>query len=97
MNREQAISAARWVVTTFGGFIAGFFAAQGWISSDTILSILNSETVIGILATVVTLIWGIFSHSAPSQIAAIARIPEVNNKELAKAVGPKLEKSVPRE
>lgn len=97
MNREQAISAARWVVTTFGAFIAGMFAASGWISSDTVLAMLNSETIIGLLATVITLIWGLFSHSNSSQVTAVARIPAVNNKELEKAVGPALAKAVPKE
>lgn len=95
MSREQALSVARWVITTFGGFIAGIFAAKGWVDSDTILGILNSETVISLIATIITLVWGVFSHSPPAMVAALTKLPEVDNNKLAQAVGPELAQKIP--
>ena len=43
-NKEQLKSLLRTLGATFGGMIAGYFSAKGWIDADTVTGILTSET-----------------------------------------------------
>lgn len=77
MNSEQVSDAIRWVVNTFGGFIAGWFAAKGILTTDQILSILNSPTVIALATTGVMAAWGLISRSNKNLVASANKVPAV--------------------
>lgn len=77
MNQEQAKSALRWGVATFGGVIAGFFGATGFLSTDLIMSVLNSETFLGLGASVAVGAWGLFTHTQANAVAVVNAMPEV--------------------
>jgi hypothetical protein len=74
MNTEQIKSGVRWVVATFGGMVAGFFAGKGWVSSETVMQILTSETFIGIVASAAALVWGMFTHTQQNAVAVVGKI-----------------------
>ena len=79
MNIEQAKSSFRWLIATFGGVVAGWFAAKGWFTIDQVTTVLSSETTISILASAAVGIWGLFVHSKTNAIAvvdAIAKEPD---------------------
>ena len=74
MNPEQAKSSARWLVSTFGGVIAGWFAAKGWFTIDQVTSVLSSETTISIIASVSVGVWGYFVHTKTNAVAVVDMI-----------------------
>ena len=76
-NNEQVKSIIRWFVSTFGGAIAGWFAAKGWFTVDQVLSVLNSPTLLGIAASIGAAIWSMFSHTAVATVAAANALPSV--------------------
>jgi hypothetical protein len=79
MNTEQVKSAVRWFVATFGGVIAGWFAAKGWFTIDQVTSVLNSPTTLSIIAAVASGVWGLFVHTQDNAVAVvdtIAKQPE---------------------
>lgn len=72
MNQEQVKSGIRWLVSTFGGVLAGYFAAwSGWFSADQIVGALNSPTFLALASSIVMGIWGIFNHSDKGLVAAV--------------------------
>lgn len=74
MNQEQVKSAIRSLITTFGGIIAGWFAAKGWFTIDQVTSVLNSPTTISILASVAAGIWGLVAHTQTNAVAVVDNI-----------------------
>jgi hypothetical protein len=79
MNIEQAKSALRSFVATFGGFIGGWFAAKGWFTVDQVTSVLNSPTTISLLASIAVFVWGLLTHTqknAVTVVDAIAKEPD---------------------
>jgi hypothetical protein len=74
VNTEQAKSAVRWFVSTFGGVIAGWFAAKGWFTIDQVLSVLNSPTVLSLAASVAVGVWGLFVHTQSNAVAVVDTI-----------------------
>lgn len=77
MNSEQVKDGIRWVVSTFGGFIAGWFASKGILTTDQILSILNSPTLISLLAAGIMAVWGIVTRSDKNIVASANAVPAV--------------------
>lgn len=77
MNEEQVKSLVRSLVGTFGGMVAGWFAAKGWFTVDQVLSVLNSPTLIGTAASLIVGIWGLFVHSKTNAVAVVDAMPEV--------------------
>lgn len=77
MNEEQVKSIVGWFVATFGGAIAGFFAAKGWFSIDDVLSVLNSGTFVGIVTSLIIAVWRMFVHTQANAIAVADAIPDV--------------------
>lgn len=77
MNAEQVKSTIRWFVATFGGMIAGWFAAKGWFTVDQVLTVLNNPTLIATAASLVMGAWGIFVHSKTNAVAVVDAMPEV--------------------
>lgn len=74
MNQEQVKSAIRSLITTFGGLIAGWFAAKGWFTIDQVTSVLNSPTTISILASLAAGIWGLMTHTQKNAVAVVDTI-----------------------
>ena len=77
MNEEQVKSTIRSLISTFGGMIAGYFAAKGWFTVDQVLTVLNSGTFIGLITSIVTAAWGIWVHTHSNSIAVVDHIPAV--------------------
>jgi len=74
MNTEQAKSAVRSLVATFGGLVAGWFAAKGWFTIDQVTSVLNSPTTISLLASAAVFVWGLFTHTQKNAVAVVDTI-----------------------
>lgn len=74
MNQEQVKSAIRSLITTFGGVIAGWFAAKGWFTIDQVTSVLNSPTTISILASIAAGAWGLVAHTQKNAVAVVDTI-----------------------
>lgn len=74
MNPEQVKSTARWFVATFGGVIAGWFAAKGWFTVDQVTSVLNSPTTISIIASIAAGVWGLATHTQANAVAVVDTI-----------------------
>lgn len=75
--------------------------AAGWFGG-VLAPFLTPELQQLIATAVATAVVGIWSQIAKdvanipaSQVASLAKLPEVDNRELARAVGPKLAKNVP--
>lgn len=77
MNEEQVKSGVRWVISTFGGVVAGWFAAKGWFTIDQVTGLLNSPLVISGLSTLGVLIWGLITHTKTNMVAVVDKMPEV--------------------
>ena len=65
-NQAQVLSALRWVVTVGGGFAT----TKGYLSSDQVTLIL------GVISTLVPLIFSFTVHTDSAKIAAVANIPD---------------------
>ncbi len=76
MNPEQAKSAVRSLIATFGGLVAGWFAAKGWFTIDQVTSVLNSPTTISLLASVAVFIWGLFTHTEKNAVTVVDTIAQ---------------------
>lgn len=76
MNPEQVKSGVRWLITTFGGVVAGWFAAKGWFTIDQVTSVLNSPTTLSILASIATGIWGLFVHTQANAVTVVDTIAQ---------------------
>lgn len=71
MNTEQVKSSVRWLIATFGGVVAGWFAAKGWFTIDQVTSVLNSPTTLSVIVTLVSLVWGLFTHTQTNAVAVV--------------------------
>jgi len=71
MNQEQVKSGLRWLITTFGGVVAGWFAAKGWFTIDQVTSVLNSPTTLAIAASLISGAWGLFVHTEKNAVAVV--------------------------
>lgn len=74
MNPEQAKSSVRWAVATFGGAVAGFLAGKGWVSADTVMSLLSSEVFVSLATSALMLVWGLFVHTQNNAVAVVDEI-----------------------
>jgi hypothetical protein len=70
-------SLIRWFVSTFGGMIAGWFAAKGWFTVDEVLNVLNSPVLLGVASSIVVAVWGLFVHTQVNTVAAANALPAV--------------------
>ncbi len=77
MNEEQVKSALRWFVSTFGGMIAGWFAAKGWFTVDQVLTVLNSPTILAFVASLAAGGWSMYTHTKTNMVATVNAMPEV--------------------
>lgn len=76
MNAEQVKSGVRSVVIWAGGVLSGWALSRGWDISG-ILSLFQSEAVIGLLAAGVMAVWGIFAKRFTGLIVSAATVPAV--------------------
>lgn len=76
MNMEQVKSVTRSVVIWVGGILSGWAIARGWDISG-LMSLFQSEAVIGLLAGGVMMLWGILAKRIPGLIVAAAKVTEV--------------------
>ena len=76
-NVEQAKTTIQWFISTFGAGIVGFAAGKGWVDADMINALLNSPTVITMIATVAVGVWQFISRSKKNRVADVAAMPEV--------------------
>ena len=74
MNTEQLKSAVRWFLQTFGGALAGWFAAKGWFTIDQVTSVLNSPTTISVIVAIASGIWGLFVHTQTNAVTVVDTI-----------------------
>jgi hypothetical protein len=74
MNQEQLKSGVRWIIATFGGVIAGWFAAKGWFTIDQVTSVLNSPTTVSVIVSIASLIWGLLTHTQTNAVAVVDTI-----------------------
>jgi len=76
MNQEQAKALLRTLGATFGGSIMGWFASKGWhLSPDdakSLVAILQSPELLGLLASGLAAIWGLVSHTQANSVAVVA-------------------------
>lgn len=87
MNQEQVKDGIRWMVSTFGGVLAGYFAAwSGWFSADQIIGALNSPTFLALASSVVMGVWGLFANTKAATVAKATALPEVDSQKLAAAI-----------
>lgn len=75
-NPEQVKSGVRWAIATFGGVAAGWFAAKGWFTIDQITSVLNSETTISLIVSIIAGIWGLFIHTEKNAVQVVDTISQ---------------------
>lgn len=73
-NIEQVKSGLRWLITTFGGGIAGFFVAKGWFTIDQVTSVLNSPALVSLAASIIVGIWGLLVHTQTNAVAVVDTI-----------------------
>ena len=67
ITQDQVLSAARWIVSTAGGYAVG----RGWITSDQV------TLIAGVAVAIVPLAWSFWSHRASAQVAKLAALPDV--------------------
>lgn len=70
MNAEQVKSAVRWLVS----FVGGFIVAKGWVKADQLTALLSNEAVMGALAGVGVLAWGMLTHTQANAVAVVDTI-----------------------
>lgn len=76
-NQQQTTELVRHLITAFGGVLAGWFAAKGWLTSEQVMAIINSPTFIGIVVTGIGMAWGVISRTKKNVVASVAALPEV--------------------
>jgi len=81
MTREQLTDIVRWVIGIFATTIATWFAARGYASQETIVGLLNSESVVGFIVTVGMVVMGWMGRTPTNLVLSAAKLPEV--KEIA--------------
>jgi len=74
VNTEQLKSSIRWLIATFGGVVAGWFAAKGWFTVDQVMSVLNSPTMLSLAVSLVAGAWGLLAHTEKNAITVVDTI-----------------------
>lgn len=76
-NPEQIKGIVRWSVTMFGGVVAGWFAARGWLNAQQVMDILNSPTFAGIIVSLVGGAFSLMAHTQANAVKVVDAMPEV--------------------
>src|SRR3977135_786957 len=87
-SQDQIKSAARALVATLGGVLAGWAIGKGWITQAQANAILSNQEAMGAATTLVLAllgaggsgiagIWGWISHKQANMVATVAAMPEV--------------------
>lgn len=77
LTTEQLKGFARWMLTLVGGLVAGFFASKGWFTVDQVMSVFNSETLIGLVVAGLSLVWNLVSKTKIGVAASAQALPGV--------------------
>jgi len=77
MNPEQVKGSLRYLIATFGGMFAGWFAAKGYFTADQFMAIVTSEAFIGLVASGVVAVWGVINRSDKNTVALANATPGV--------------------
>lgn len=97
-NQEQIKDGLRWIISAFGGVLAGWFAHEGYLSTEQVLSIINSPAFLSISASIIAGIIGIWSRNRSNMVAATDALPGVKGVVTADTPdGVSLAKSIPSE
>ncbi len=92
-SQDQIKSAARTLVATLGGVLAGWAIGKGWITQEQATAILSNQEAMS-AATVIVLalagsvgstfagIWGLIAHKQVNLVATVAAMPEVSKVEV---------------
>lgn len=86
MNPEQVKSAVRWLIATFGGVVAGWFAAKGWFTIDQVNSVLNSPATASLVVSIIAGAWGLFTHTQSNAVAVVDKIAKLPDSPVAAVV-----------
>lgn len=96
MNEEQVKSSLRTLIATFGGIVAGWFAAKGWFTIDQVTSVLNSPVFLSLAASIVMGAWGLITHTKTNAVNVVNNMPEVKGVVTnSTAAGVELAKAIP--
>lgn len=96
MNEEQVKSGVRWAVATFGGVVAGWFAAKGWFTIDQVTGVLNSPVFLSLAGSLIMGAWGLVTHTQKNAVNVVNNMPEVKGVVTnPTAAGVELAKSIP--
>ena len=77
MNPEFVKTTLRYVVAISASAIAGWIARGGYVTTEQVSTVLNSEAFIALMTALAMGAWGIVSRTTVKMIAATARLPEV--------------------
>src|SRR6266566_5241061 len=77
MNQEQAKSAVRWLIATFGPLII----AHGYATSGTL------ELIGGAVISLIPLAWGVLVHTEANTVAVVDTIAKDPNRSEERRVG----------
>lgn len=84
MNPELIKSGLRYGIAIFGAGFAGWAAKGGYVTTEQVSSIINSESFVPAVIAAGMGLWGIWSRRSKAQIIATAQLPEVKGIELVK-------------
>lgn len=92
MNIEQIKSIAKPIIAFFGGIAV----AKGWIPPGAVDWLTNNlSAILGVIATIATLVVGLMQNTKASVIAAAAKLPEVAEVKLTQSAPASLEQATP--
>jgi hypothetical protein len=91
-SQDQVKSAARTLIATLGGMLAGWAIGKGWITQEQATAILSNQEVMGAASMIVLAlvgsvgsavagVWGVIDKKQVNLVAAVAAMPEVNKVE----------------
>lgn len=72
-NSEQLKQTLRAGIIALGGFLVG----KGWVTSETIQAVANSEVIIGLVVAAITWGWGYIARSNKNLVVAADSVPGV--------------------
>ena len=85
MNQEIFKASFRYLIVIFGAGFAGWAAKGGYITTEQVSSIINSESFIPAVTAIGMGLWGVWSRRTKAQIVATAQLPEVKGIEVSGA------------
>jgi len=97
MNPEMYKSALRSIIIGMCCLVAGWFAAKGYISGDTVSAVMNSEFFGAVVGALVTAAWGAWTKTKPNLLVTAANVTDDHGNKLVtemKVTDPKIARQV---